>query len=357
MMSFAKQDPLSTAFRAARRKEVNVSLQGLVRTGYLREGGTLPLVIQPAMNDVDLGDWAENNRELIQTDLRRHGAILFRDFSIATSDHFHLLVRKIAVEPMAYQERSSPRTKVGDNIYTSTDYPATESIFPHNEHSYSNRFPLKLFFWCEIAARQGGETPLGDTRKIYKRIPYAIRKKFAEKGWMFVRNFNSGFGLPWQTVFQTEEKAAVEEYCRKAGIEWEWRGEGKLRTRQVRPAIARHPHTQELVWFNHATFFHVSTLQPSVASALRANYAEDELPNNTFYGDGSPILEEEVAILRQAYLDEMVSSPWQAGDVILIDNMLVAHARAPYAGPRRILFAMAEPTDGQPLPPGDVNGE
>jgi alpha-ketoglutarate-dependent taurine dioxygenase len=252
---------------------------------------------------------------------------------------------------MAYRERSSPRTKVGENIYTSTDYPATESIFPHNEHSYSNHFPLKLFFWCEIAAQQGGETPLGDTRKIYTRIPSGIREKFSEKGWMFVRNYNSGFGLPWQTVFQTEEKAVVEEYCRKADIMWEWPEEGKLRTRQVRSAIARHPYTQELVWFNHATFFHVTTLKPSIASALRANYAEDELPNNTFYGDGSPIPEEVMAVLRQAYVDEMVSFPWQPGDVILIDNMLVAHARAPYAGPRRILFAMAEPMAAQRFEP------
>jgi alpha-ketoglutarate-dependent taurine dioxygenase len=356
-MSFAKQGPLSPAFQVARRREVNVTLSGLVRTSYLHEGSTLPLVIQPAMNDVDLCNWAENSRGLIQTELDRHGAILFRDFPIATSDHFHLLVRKIAVEPMAYQERSSPRTKVGDNVYTSTDYPATESIFPHNEHSYSNHFPLKLFFWCEIAAEQGGETPLGDTRKIYKRIPRAIREKFAEKGWMLVRNYNSGFGLPWQTVFQTEDKAAVEEYCRKACIDWEWREDGKLRTRQVRSAIARHPHTEELVWFNHATFFHVTTLKSSVASALRANYAEDELPNNTFYGDGSPIREDEVAILRQAYLDEMVSFPWQAGDVILIDNMLVAHARGPYAGSRRILFAMAEPTDARLLQSGSSQGE
>ena len=356
-MSFAKQDPLSTAFRIARRREVNVSPQGLVRTGYIQEGGSLPLVVQPAMKDVDLCDWAGNNRELIQTELNRHGAILFRGFSIATSDNFHLLVGKIAVEPMAYQERSSPRTKVGDNIYTSTDYPPTESIFPHNEHSYSNHFPLKLFFWCETAAQQGGETPLGDTRKIYRRIPRAIREKFAEKGWMFVRNYNSGFGLPWQTVFQTEDKTTVEEYCRKADIAWEWREDGKLCTRQVRSAIARHPHTQELVWFNHATFFHVTTLKPSIASALRANYAEDELPNNTFYGDGSPISEEVAAILRQAYLDEMVSFPWQAGDVILIDNMLVSHARAPYAGPRRILFAMAEPTDARPFQPGSNTGE
>jgi len=336
-------------FAISKRKTLTVSQEALVQSRLLHPAQDLPLVIEPGIGQVDLFAWAEENRDFIQAKLMSHGAVLFRNFSIVTVESFHLLVKKIAREALQYKERSSPRSEVGENIYTSTDYPADQSIFPHNEHSYSLTFPLKLFFWCQIPAQLGGETPLGNTRKIYHRIPREIREEFAAKGWMFVRNFNTGFGLPWQTVFQTSDRTAVQEYCTKAGIEWEWRDGDKLRTRQVRPAIVKHPVTCEPVWFNHATFFHITTLQPQFVTTLRSDYAEDELPNNTFYGDGSSIPDDVIGVLREAYAQEMISFPWQAGDVVLIDNMLTAHARAPFVGPRRILVAMAEPCDAKSL--------
>ena len=160
---------------------------------------------------------------------------------------------------------------------------------------------------------------------------------------MYVRNFHPGFGLSWQTVFQTDDRARVEEYCREAGIEHEWRSGDRLRTRQVRPAIACHPRTGETVWFNHATFFHVSTLPEVVREPLWRDFGEEDLPNNTYYGDGSPIEPETAEHMRQAYLGEMVELPWRQGDLLLIDNMLTAHARNPFTGARKVVVAMADP--------------
>lgn len=34
--------------------------------------------------------------------------------------------------------------------------------------------------------------------------------------------------------------------------------------------------------------------------------------------------------------------PWQTGDVLMLDNMLTAHAREPFQGPRKVVVAMAE---------------
>ncbi|HSK76265.1 MAG TPA: TauD/TfdA family dioxygenase, partial [Thermoanaerobaculia bacterium] len=235
-------------------------------------------------------------------------------------------------------------------VYTSTDYPAAETIFPHNEHSYAKRFPLKLFFSCVVPPETGGETPVGDTRRIFARIDPEVRERFARSGWMYVRNFHPGFGLAWQTVFQTDDRAKVEAYCRDAGIDFEWREGDRLRTRQVRPATAVHPRTGETVWFNHATFFHVSTLSPAIREPLLRDFGEDDLPNNTYYGDGSPIEPEVVEHLRRAYLDEMTEFPWDRGDVLLIDNMLTAHARNPFTGPRKIAVAMADPHVREDLP-------
>jgi alpha-ketoglutarate-dependent taurine dioxygenase len=303
----------------------------------------LPLILTPAVAGVDPLAWAEANRAGIEEKLLRHGALLFRGFGLSGIEGLQAFVRAVCGELLEYRERSSPRSELADRVYTSTDYPAEQPIFPHNEHSYARRFPLKLFFSCITPSETGGETPIGDTRRIFQRIDPDIRRRFEEKGWMYVRNFHPGFGLAWQTVFQTDDRSRVEEYCREAGIDWEWRSGDRLRTRQVRPVTARHPRSGETVWFNHATFFHVSTLPAAIREPLLRDFGEEDLPNNTWYGDGLPIEPEVAAHLREAYLGEMVELPWQEGDILLIDNMLTAHARNPFTGPRKVVVAMADP--------------
>jgi hypothetical protein len=66
---------------------------------------------------------------------------------------------------------------------------------------------------------------------------------------------------------------------------------------------------------------------------------------NTYYGDGSPIEPKVLDQLRAAYNAETVSFPWQKGDLLMLDNMLVAHGRSPFVGPRQILVGMAELVD------------
>ncbi len=331
------------SLKIARRRAVGGSQTELVKVGYLAPGQSLPLLIEPAVDGLDLKAWAASNREFLDAQLLKHGGILFRGFDIASHDAFQQVITAVSENPLEYKERSSPRTEVGGNIYTSTDYPPDQIIFLHNEHSYNNTFPLKIFFYCHIPASQGGETPIADTRRIYERIDPEIRERFERLGYMYVRNFGDGFGLTWQTVFQTDDKAKVEEYCRNANIQFEWKEGDRLRTRQVRRAVATHPRTGEKSWFNHATFFHVSTLPPTLRDALLAGFQEEDLPNNTYYGDGTTIPPEVLDHLREAYLSEQIMFPWQKGDVLMLDNMFVAHARSSFSGPRKVLVGMSEP--------------
>lgn len=328
---------------AVRRKPISVSQESLVRTYCHDSAKPLPLVAEPAIDDLDLATWARENRDLVETRLREYGAILFRGFGVKTAVEFEQTIEAISGGAMLYNERSSPRSQVNGNIYTSTDHPADQSIFPHNELSYSITWPMKIYFFCATPAPEGGETPVADCRRVFQRIYPEIRRRFMEKKWMLARNFGDGFGLSWQTAFQTTDRSAVEQYCRSARIEFEW-GEGdRLRTRQIRNAVARHPRTGDLVWFNHATFFHVSTLEPVMRKALMEGFPEDSLPTNSYYGDGSPIEPSVLDHLREAYLAELVTFRWQAGDILMLDNMLTAHGRAPYVEPRRVLAGMAEP--------------
>lgn len=320
-----------------------------VKVECLQDGRLLPLVIEPSTEGINLITWTLENREFLQQSLLKHGAILLRNFGVQAVESFAEFTTAASDDVMEYRERSSPRHEVGEKIYTSTDYPAPQKIFPHNEHSYSLHIPLKLFFFCETPAPQGGETPLADCRLILQRIAPEIKERFIEKNWMYVRNFGDGFGLSWETVFQTTDRSEVESYCRRNAIEVEWKDGNRLRTRQVRPVIARHPRSGEEVWFNHLVFFHVSTLEPMIRDVMLESFEEEDLPNNTYYGDGATIEPEVLDHLREVYLKELVSFKWQQGDIVMLDNMLTAHSRAAYAGPRKVLFAMADPYSRQDI--------
>jgi alpha-ketoglutarate-dependent taurine dioxygenase len=325
------------------RQVIDPDLDAVVQTAYLEAGSTLPLVIRPAVRGLDLIDWAKRRRRWLEDKLLQHGALLFRGFEINSPQEFERVIAAICDEAMPYQYRASPRTQIVGNIYTSTDYPADQSIFPHNEHAYSPIAPMNIFFYCAEPAAAGGETPIGSGRRIFQRIPAEIAQRFIEKGVMYVRNFGDGFGLPWQTVFQTEDKALIAEYCRVNGLQHFWKGKDRLRTRQVGPAVIRHPRTGELVWFNHATFFHASTLESTVRDALFDEFADEDMPNTTFYGDGACIDPETLDQLRAAYVNEMVVFKWEKRDILLLDNFLTVHGRKPYVGARRILVGMANP--------------
>jgi alpha-ketoglutarate-dependent taurine dioxygenase len=122
-----------------------------------------------------------------------------------------------------------------------------------------------------------------------------------------------------------------------------WHDNNQLTTWRIGKACGRHPSTGQPIWFNHAAFFHISTLPPAIRETLTAQLAEDKLPNNSYYGDGSPIEEEAVEQIRSCYLAHRLIFDWHRGDVLALDNMLVAHARQPYRGSRRVLVAMKDP--------------
>jgi len=337
------RDELKGGFNPSRRKAVRLTSAELVRTSYLDAARKMPLVLEPGEGNVNFVAWAEGHREFVEAELSKHGALLLRGFDIDSVSRFEQFVEATSGGALPYAERSSPRSQVGGNIYTSTDYPAARSIFLHNEQSYNLRFPRKIYFFCLTPPAAGGATPIADTRKILAAVWPEVRQRFHERGYMYVRNFGDGFGLSWEDTFQTRSRAAVEQYCRQHDIAFEWKGGDRLRTRQVRPAIARHPQTGEHAWFNHATFFHVSTLEEDIRERVLAEFDEEDLPNNTYYGDGSRIEPEVMEHLRQTYLREKLSFPWQQFDVLMLDNVLAAHGREPFSGPRRVVAGMADP--------------
>lgn len=330
-------------FAPGRRKQpVRLSRATLVKSGYLDGEQGFPLVLEPVTENVNLVEWARGQRKQIERDLLQHGAILFRGFAVDTISCFEQFARAISPDLLDYFERAAPRIEVGKNVYTSTEYPPEQVIPQHHEMSYSHNWPTKIWFFCAQPAQQGGMTPISNDRKVFELIDPSVKKPFLEKKVMYVRNYGQGLDLSWQEAFQTNDRAAVEEYARKSSMTCEWRGEDRLRTRAVRQVVATHPQTQETLWFNHAHMFHISNVEPATREALLAQFAEDELPRNAFYGDGTPIESSILDEIREVYRKTAVRFSWQRGDILLLDNFLVSHGRESYVGPRRVLVTMAE---------------
>lgn len=331
-------NPNLTKPGTSKRKAIALTQDALAKERLLRADSRLPLLLEPAVEGVILSQWAAGRTDFISEKLRSNGGILFRGFKLGTVEEFELFLQSLVGDLFHYSYRSTPRTQVSGRIYTSTEYPQHQTIPLHNEMSYSRNWPMVIGFCCLEAPSNGGETSIADSRNVFEAIPPAVRDRFIEKGVMYVRNYGDALDLSWRDVFQTTERGEVETFCREAGIEFEWRGENELQTRQVCQAVATHPHTGESVWFNQAHLFHVSSLEPEIRKSLMVSTGE--LPRNAYYGDGSSIEEDDLETIRQAYANETVIFPWQTKDVLLLDNMLTAHGRRPYKGARSIVVGM-----------------
>lgn len=343
-----RRDSGFKSLMSAKPQPINLAQQKLVHISEAIPGESLPLMIQPAIDDLDLVEWAQINRDWIETLLLKYGAMLFRNFNVDSVRDFERFALSIC--PGLFADNGElPRTRISGKVYTPVEYPSDKRILWHSENTFCPRWPMKIWFYCDHPAQEGGETPIVDSRKVFQLMPSRIRDEFAKKKIMYFRNCDEGLGLSWQSVFQTTSKAKVEEYCNENGIRFIWESENHLKTWSVCRAVASHPKTGDMVWFNQATHWHVSCLESEIGESLRSTFSEESLPRNVYYGDASPIEDSVMEEICDVYQRAEVSFPWQKRDIMMLDNMLTSHARNPYKGPRKMAVAMGDLIGNQDL--------
>jgi alpha-ketoglutarate-dependent taurine dioxygenase len=336
-----RQEKTAPKFLRMAPKVVSLPKGDLVTLEPLREGVRLPLVIRPAVADVDPIAWAVSQRGFIRQKLLEHGGILFRGFNLPNTGAFEPFAE--AVTPgLADDNGELPRSNVSGRIYGVSDAPPDRPILWHSENSFCPRWPMRLWFYCGLPAQQGGETPIVDNRLLLERLDPEVREKFRSRGIMYLRNCGRGLDVSWQDAYQTEDRAEVDRRCRESGVQFEWKDGDVLHTRSLRPAIVRHPVTREEIFFAQPMLWHVSSTPAEMRAAMLSFFRVEDLPRHCSYGDGSPISDEAVQHIHDVYRRTEVVFSWQKGDAMLLDNMLTAHARNPFVGPRQIYAAMAQ---------------
>ncbi|WP_157493935.1 TauD/TfdA family dioxygenase [Fulvivirga imtechensis] len=288
-------------------------------------------------------EWIKDHKDQINQLLLTQGAVLLRGFDIGGAEGFNEAFSGLFGEPMEYKNRTSPREQVYNNVYTSTSHPKDQVIHMHTENSYSLAFNRIIAFYCLIPPAVNGETPIADERKILTNLKEETVQKFREKKIQYLRNSIPGVGLDWRTIYQTDDREAVDQYLEKNGFEYDWLSDEHLRVRWVLPAVQNHPITGEEMWFNHLYFGFKAHYDPEVLDYFN----EEDLPFVTYYGDGSNIEDAVVQEFRNFYEKNSIVFKWEQDDFLLLDNMMFSHGRNPFEGERTILTAMAQPCEFQ----------
>jgi alpha-ketoglutarate-dependent taurine dioxygenase len=278
--------------------------------------------------------------------LLRAGALLFRGWAVDSLDAFSAVVTAFSAteERFGYAGGASPRRGLGGRgLYSSTEYPPDMWLGLHNELSYAGVQPRRLFFFCQVAPEQGGETTLADSRRILAALDSDLVAEFRARRLTYIRNLSpiAGSGYGWPDAFETGDAGEAETRARALGAEVEWRPHGVMRVSQTRPATALHPKTGQEVWFNQADGFHPSALTAAAyAEQIALCGAEEDFRLNVTFGDGGAIPLSSLAHIREVLRAQTIAHRWRKGDIVVLDNRLAAHGRAPFEGPRKIALAM-----------------
>lgn len=319
----------------------------------------LPLVIEPLSKSVSkeafhqlLADQKKHFQEL----LLKHGGLLFRNFPIENEDDFSAFIKTLGIGKFIdYIGGDSPRNKIRDGIYTSTEAPPSIKIPLHNELSFVKNYPKHIMFYCHVAPKEKGETIIADARKVYNAVDDAVKKQFVDKGLKYsscyfykskVMDLLNSFQRShksWLDVFETHDKMEVERMCRENDFGFQWNQNDWINLTQIRPATMAHPITKEMVWFNQA---HLYDFSPKLLGLWRyvgakLFYIRKHMRlHEISFADGSPIPRSDLYHIMDVLDANTIYFPWQKGDVLVLDNVLAMHGRATFTGKRRILTAM-----------------
>lgn len=320
--------------------------------------GDFPAFITPEkdLNFEDLEFKLNENKALIQEALLHHGGLVFRGFPVSSAKHFAHFIEMLNFGKFVnYIGGDSPRDKVEKEVYTSTEAPPPIHIPLHQELSYIKYAPRHIYFFCETPPEEGGETIVADARRVYKALDPEVIERFQAKGLTYISRYYYRSKImewvnrfkrshkSWVEVFETENKTEVERKCIENEFAWRWLHSDWIEIKQTRPAVLSHPQTKEVVWFNQAHLYDFSPRLLGWKNYIAAKifyFRKSTRLHEITFANGEHVSRDDLYHILDVLNESTVSFPWHKGDVMVLDNVLAMHGRAPFKGKRRILTAL-----------------
>lgn len=303
------------------------------------DGKVFPLVLAPVDPEVSKADtlkFVDDFKEELQDLMIKYGAILFRGFPLGEAKDFDDFAGAFLLEDIPYIGGAAPRNLVVGNVYTTNESPP-ENIIPfHHEMAQVPVYPYRVFFYCEIPAKVGGETPILMSSVVHDRM-LAIRpdfvKKLEEHGVIYTRvigadsNNGSAIGRGWKATYCAEDPKEAERIAKTCMVNFEWLHDGFVRTvSDPIPAVRYYDRAGKKQWFNSI-----------VAAYLGWKDAMNDPTTAVKFGNGDPMDADAIYDCDKIMQEIRVAYPWQYKDCIMIDNRQVMHARNTFERPRRVL--------------------
>ncbi len=300
----------------------------------------------------DALSWVAEHRDALRIVVAEHGSVLVRGLGLRDAAEVGAVFARLSTSLMIEKEAFASRRTYSEGVYSSSTWPSNQPMCMHHELSYTLECPGLMLFACLRAPIGGGATAVADSTAVRGALPPELVGRFEREGWLLTRTYHDEIGASVAEAFGTEDRGAIESYCRANAIEFAWQPDGGLRTRQRRSAVVRHPVTGVRCWFNQIAFLNEWTIDPEVREFLVEVYGPEGLPFTTRFGNGEEIGPDVVELLNRVYAANTVREPWQAGDLMLLDNIRTAHSREPFTGAREVLVAMADPVRLADCSPG-----
>ena len=301
--------------------------------------------IEPVVNANILDTMPASSTEL-EAQLDEFGHVLIRNGNPINEEQLlNLLIGN--GKAMDYRYGNTTRKKIKDsNSVQVTPWPKELCILPHSELTYHTDFPKNMSFICKKPAQYGGETSIYDCAKAFECLSPDFQRKASYHNASFrkryVQALDHGRYPSWQQVMgeNTTHEDLIQHFnslgyhCVVLQLEENGNMTTVVETQLTRPIVYEYQGKQ--------------CLHSSIVGIAPYWYEEvwpgKEPPLMATWENGEPFSFEELRQMEKALLSARIFyNNWQEHDMLILDNLRIAHGRLPFIGERVIGALMAQP--------------